>query len=210
MLKLKEINALWSKALISAAHARDLGTIAGFGYVDDGTHVCSAGIFVPRRADVLEVTWDITIKPIELDDVLRAAFMPELKVGAARRRSLRVAGAFAAPGLELDAGTFLVPVLDDPAPTIDAVLDRLLRVRREYLRVAPRSRDFIDQVHARVSREQACTPGGRLREALALIVAGEPAKAIEILETSIAGGENGPMSGPSGAVFPLLVRYLTR
>ncbi|MCU1479145.1 MAG: hypothetical protein JWQ64_3838 [Subtercola sp.] len=207
---LKEIQQYWDRAFTHAARHRGLRTVGGYGYTDDGIHVASVALVISRRSDPLRISWWVEIKPLKLDDILRDAFLPTLDVGPAKRRSLRVNGAFAAPALRLDRGEYLVALVEEPASTVNAVLDRFEDLRTEYLRVAPDPHDFIDQAQLRASDANSVSPSARLREALALVVAHRNDEAVRLLRNELDNHRHGPMGGPDGDVFDLLLKYLER
>ena len=208
MATLREIRKIWDGIFVEIAHARGLRTVGGYGYVDDGTYVSTLAIAIGAKSDPLAVTRFAEIKPIALDDVLWGAFMPELNIAPGKRRSLRVNGVFAAPGLELFWDNKSVGLEADPTPTIVDAVDEFLLRRAAFRQAAPSPIDFIDQVVARVPNEESSRPKARLREVLALIVAGHDGEALTMLERLLIQGERGPMGGPDGDVFHVLAKHL--
>jgi hypothetical protein len=89
---------------------------------------------VVADARVVRVEWMAQTKPLVLDDILWAAFMPDADLGGPRKRlNVRIYGVFTVSPLDIGAGTMEVPVSDEPAPHLAAVIGEFER-RRGRLR----------------------------------------------------------------------------
>ncbi|RGE24189.1 hypothetical protein [Leucobacter sp. wl10] len=206
MITRKEVNRNWSSCFRDAARRRGLRTVSGWAYNDDGAFVATVSLLVGVPSDPLRVHWDCGIKPLAVDDVLWAAFMPKEQFSAAKRRSLRVDGAFSSSPLEIGGGTHAVSLKADPEGVVGAVLDDFESLRAEFVRAAPGPSEYLEFV--RRATPPGATPQDLLRKALALEVAGCSAEAVALLEDALARGECGPMGGPDGEVFELLIRWV--
>lgn len=209
MATLKEISRVWNRRFIEVARERGLRTVGGYAYVYVDGYVASVGGYVAQATDPYTVSWSAFIKPAELDDILWAAFMPDLQLSPAKRRSLRVNGAFTSPALDLERGKVTAPLGEDPGLTLAVMFDRFDDLVTEYLQVAPAPSDFLAQLDARIPEDEAVRPQARLRYVLALIANGRREEAAELLRVEMAKDKFGPMISSQGrSVFDHLAESL--
>jgi len=209
MATLKEISRVWNRRFIEVARERGLRTVGGYAYVYVDGYVASVGGYVAQATDPYTVSWSASIKPAELDDILWAAFMPDLQLSPAKRRSLRVNGAFTSPALDLERGKVTAPLGEDPGLTLAVMFDRFDDLVTEYLQVAPAPSDFLAQLDARIPEDEAVRPQARLRYVLALIANGRREEAAELLRVEMAKDKFGPMISSQGrSVFDHLAESL--
>ncbi|MEV0670928.1 hypothetical protein [Mycobacterium sp. NPDC050441] len=202
----KELRKLWDQRIKDEATARGLKSVGGSVYRADDVYVAVllpiAG--VDRKAESVRLTWRAEIKPLVLDEILWAAFMPDQDLGGPRKRlNLRVNGAFTVSGLEIGAGSVQAQPTDDPGVVIAAMLDEFDRLSAEFIAAHPDVDAYLTAVRA-CPTEQAGRPRNRLREIVTLIAVGDRDAAAALADAEVAAGEQGPMSGPRGGVFELL------
>lgn len=205
---LPQTRRVWNRRFIEIARERGLRTSGGSAYIYVDGYVAFVCGYVERATDPYAVSWSASIKPAELDDILWAAFMPDLELSPAKRRSLRVNGWFTTPALDLERGKLWAPLGEDPGPTLAVMFDRFDELLTEYLQVAPTPTDFLDQLDARIPEDQAVRPQARLRYVLALIANGRRYEAAELLRAEIASGEIGLMRSRGRGVFEHLADSL--
>lgn len=195
---LPQTRRAWNRRFVEVARERGLRTVGGYAYVYVDGYVASVGGYVDQAPDPYTVSWSASIKPAQLDDILWAAFMPDLQLSPAKRRSLRVNGTFATPALDLEHGKLTAPLGEDPAPTLAILFDRFDELLTKYLQVAPTPADFLGQLDARIPEDEAVRPQARLRYALALIANGRREEAAELLRGEMAKDKFGPMISSQG------------
>ena len=133
MTTLAQLRTTWDRRFAEMARERGLRTVGGYAYTDDGGTLTASAVMIGAKSDPLRVSWWVETKPVALDDALWAAFLPDLDAGPAKRRTMRVNGAFAAPTLELARGVREVDLSAVPDETVAWVLDEM-GAQRESLR----------------------------------------------------------------------------
>ncbi|OCB50333.1 hypothetical protein A5721_01400 [Mycobacterium vulneris] len=202
----KELRKFWDQRIKDEATARGLKSVSGFVYRADAGYVA---VLVPivgvdRLAESVQLTWRAEIKPLALDEILWAAFMPDQDLGGSRKRlNLRVTGAFTVSGLDIGAGSVQALPTADPGAVIAEMLDEFDRLSVEFIAGHPDIDAYLAAVQA-LPAAQAGWPRNRLREIVTLIAVGDRDAAIAVADAEVAAGEQGPMSGPRGGVFELL------
>jgi hypothetical protein len=167
-------------------------TAAGF-VLDDVyvTELFYPQVFHPDQdPDRLRITWTVDIKPLAVDEILWAAFMPNVAMGRQMRINRRVNGAFKVTPLRVGSGHRDFPATDEP--DWDPVLDEFERVRAEFIIAHPTAADYaavVEQHPAGVAPSRALT-----RTVTALIAAGRSVDAARIADDAVARGERGGMS----------------
>ncbi|MEE6165087.1 MULTISPECIES: hypothetical protein [unclassified Mycolicibacterium] len=202
----KELRKLWDQRIKDECKARGLRFVGGSGFQADAVYlsVFSASRWATKGEAVPRWRWTATIKPLVLDEILWAAFMPDEDLGGPLKRlNLRVNGWFAVDGLDVGSGFVEVPDPAQPGTAVAVMLDEFERARSEFVAAHPDVATYLKAAQS-LPAEQAGWPRNRLREILTLIAVGDRDAAGALADAELAGGEHGPMSGPRGSVFELL------
>lgn len=141
-------------------------------------------------SDRLRITWDVSIKPLAVDEVLWAAFLPDVEMGPQMRINRRINGAFKIQPLRLSRTTRDVAATDEP--DWDPVLDEFERVRTDFIAAHPTATDFVSAL--RRADDGVAPSRGLTRMVTALIAAGHNTEAARAADQAIARGERGSMS----------------
>lgn len=166
---------------------------SGIAFVLDDIYITSVHATVvhpdsdPER---VRIDWVVDIKPLVVDDILWAAFLPDVVMGPQLRINRRVNGAFQVQPARIASGSREVAAGD--APDWDLVLDEFDQVRREFITTHPVIADFTAALELDGGRRAS---GQKLvRTITALIAADRAADAARVADDAIARGESGPMS----------------
>lgn len=194
MAKLSAAKKAWDDALAPACRTRGMRFVSGAGFAVDDVYITE--LFYPRVVhpdkdlDRLQITWTIEIKPLAVDDILWAAFLPDVPMGARMRINRRINGAFRVQPLRIGTGTRDVPA--SQAPDWGPVLDDFDRVRTEFTATYPAPADYVSALE---QRGDGIAPNRDLtRRVTALIAAGRSDEAAQIADDAIARGDSGGMS----------------
>lgn len=183
----------WVQALRPACRRRGMQFVSEEGFVLDDVYVTSvsAQVFHPDQdPDRLRITWTVRIKPLAIDDILWAAFIPEVVMGPKMRINRRVNGSCQVRSLRLDSASREVAAGDEP--DWDPVLDEFDRVRADFIAAHPTPADFVAALE---HSPDGIGPSRSLtRMITALIAAGRNADAARIADEAVARGERGGMS----------------
>ena len=198
----------WDQQFRTECRRRGLRFVAEHGFIADEVYLSSLSVAVRVVADarVVRVEWMAQTKPLVLDDILWAAFMPDADLGGPRKRlNVRIYGVFTVSPLDIGAGTMEVPVSDEPAPHLAAVIGEFERVHARFIAEHSTMADFLTAVRA------ADTPPDpdqrRLREIVALIAADRREEAVAIADAELAQGNHGPMWSSPAGVYEWLSLY---
>ncbi|CAM3792723.1 hypothetical protein MYFR107205_26845 [Mycolicibacterium frederiksbergense] len=168
--------------------------VTATGFVLDDVYVTELfypQVFHPGQdPDRLRITWTVDIKPLAVDDILRAAFMPDVAMGPQMRINRRVNGSCKVQPLRIGSGRRDVSAGDEP--DWDPVLDEFDRIRAEFIAAHPTPADFVSALE---HSPDGIAPNRALtRTVTALIAAGRNADAARIADEAVARGERGGMS----------------
>ncbi len=168
--------------------------VTGSGFVLDDVYVTE--LFYPQvfhsdqDPDRLRISWTVDIKPLAVDDILWAAFMPDVQMGPQMRINRRINGAVKVTPLRIGSGDRDVSAADEP--NWDPVLDEFDRIRHDFIAAHPSPADYVvalDRYPDRIAASRSLT-----RLITALIAAGHNEDAARVADEAIARGEQGPMS----------------
>ncbi|CAM3527913.1 hypothetical protein OCAE111667_14135 [Occultella aeris] len=143
-----------------------------------------------RDPERLEINWAVDIKPRAVDEILWAAFLPDVVMGPQKRINHHIAGAFQVRPIRIASASREVDV--GGAPDWDPVLDEFDRARSGFITTHPAVADFV----AVLEQDGGSRPSGQelVRTIAALIAADRAADAARIADEATARGERGPMS----------------
>ncbi|BDY27117.1 hypothetical protein MMAG44476_20332 [Mycolicibacterium mageritense DSM 44476 = CIP 104973] len=194
MAKGSPILRAWNDAFKPSCRSRGMRFVTATGFVLDKVYLTELfypQVFHPDKdPDRLRITWTVDIKPLAVDEILWAAFMPDEVMGPQKRINRRVNGAFKVQPLRIGSGHRDVPATDDP--DWDPVLDEFDRIRAEFITMHPTANDYaavVEQHPDGIAPNRALT-----RTVTALIAAGRNADAARMADDAVARGERGGMS----------------
>ncbi len=184
----------WADAFRPACRRHGMRFVTAVGFVLDDVYITELfypQVFHPDQdPDRLRITWTVDIKPIAVDEILWAAFLPDVVMGRQMRINRRINGAFKVTPLRIGSGHRDFPATDEP--DWDPVVEEFDHVRAEFIAAHPTLADYAEAV------EQATggiAPGRDLvRTVTALIAAGRTTDAARAADEAIARGERGSMS----------------
>ncbi|MUL81279.1 MULTISPECIES: hypothetical protein [unclassified Mycolicibacterium] len=202
-----DLRKLWDRRIKDDATARGLRSVGGFVYQSDEDYLA---VLIPIawpdiKAGTVRLSWRAEVKPLVLDEILWAAFMPDQDLGGPRKRlNLRVNGAFTVSGLDLGSGALTAQTADDPGVAVATMLDEFERLRAEFVAAHPTLDQYRDAVGPIASGDGSRRD--RLLQILTLMAAGDRDGAAAIADAEVAAGERGPMysSSQRAGVFELL------
>lgn len=194
----------WQQAFRLSVRGRGLRFVSEEAFVVDDVYITSLTPSVRAPAgEHIEVGWSAAVKPLAVDDVLWAAFMPEEEMSPGTRLNRRINGAFQIVPLEIARGSFEAPIADDPGPHWDVLLAAFGRIRTDFTAGHPRIDDYLSAIRA---ADLPARPVFRQREIATLIAAGHVAEAAGLAEAALGAGERGTMSSDAD-VFEYLAAY---
>jgi hypothetical protein len=172
--------------------------VSGEGFVIDDVYITGVCPSYWGRDAVMRLRWSVRIKPLALDDILWAAFMPDERMGPRMRINRRINGAFQIQPLVIEEGS--QDLQEGAEPDWESVLDQFESVRAGFIAEHPTPTEFVTALpdlttSSKPEREQMLT---------ALIAAGRADQAAELGAAMIARGEKGRMSGTVD-----VLKYLT-
>ncbi|MGV0676754.1 hypothetical protein ABQE62_11175 [Mycolicibacterium fortuitum] len=194
MAKESPILRAWNDAFKPACRRRGMRFVTATGFVVDDVYVTE--LFYPqvchpdKDPDRLRISWTVDIKPLAVDEILWAAFMPNEVMGPQKRINRRVNGAFKVQPLQIGSGHRDVSPTDEP--DWDPVLDEFDRLRAEFIPAHPTAADYAAVVEH--SPDGIAPSRALTRTITALIAAGRNADAARTADEAIARGERGGMS----------------
>lgn len=194
MAKGSPILRAWNDAFKPSCRRRGMRFVTAAGFVLDDVYVTELfypQVFHPDKdPDRLRISWTVDIKPLAVDEILWAAFMPDVVMGRQMRINRRINGAFRVQPLRIDSGRLDFPATDEP--NWDPVLDEFDRVRAEFIATHATAADYAAMVE---QHPDGIAPSRTLtRTVTALIAAGRNTAAARIADEAIARGERGGMS----------------
>jgi hypothetical protein len=194
----------WNDAFKAACKRRKALHVSGEAFTVDEVYFTTLNptVWLPDGNEV-KVTWNITIKPMAVDDILRRAFMPDLRMGPRMQLNRRVNGAFQVRPWTIGEGVFETPKTSDPEQHWSELLDEFGRIRGAFIDAHPTAADYLRVIRTAPHPERS---HNRLREITALIAAGLTEEAAAVADAELAAGEHGPMWSGAG-VFEYLSAY---
>ncbi|MCV7285368.1 hypothetical protein H7J87_08515 [Mycolicibacterium wolinskyi] len=181
----------WADAFRPACRARGMRFVSEEGFLLDDVYLTSISTQVFHEgSEALRITWDVSIKPLAIDEVLWAAFLPDVEMGPKMRINRRINGAFTIQPLRLSRASHDVAATDEP--DWEPVLDEFDRVRADFIADHPTAADFVSAL--RRADDGIAPSRGLTRLVTALISAGDNTEAANIADEAIARGERGSMS----------------
>lgn len=187
-----DVTKAWYTAFTSACKARRMRFVSDTGFIVDDVYITSLSVTVHRVGkDLLQMSWTTGIKPMPVDDILWASFLPDVQMGTRMRLNRRINGTFRVWPLILDEGRRQVAIASQPDWS-DA-LGQFSRVHAEFVAKHPTAAGFVEAVRAHSDAEQRPSVN-IVREITALLAAGANAEAADVADAAIARGEQGNMS----------------
>ncbi|MFX4272541.1 hypothetical protein ACQBAR_05105 [Propionibacteriaceae bacterium Y1685] len=181
----------WLDAFRAAARARGMKFVSGAAFVVDDVHIASITASVRKQgSEQLRIGWTVDVKPLAVDEVLWAAFLPEVTMGPTKKINHRITGAFQVRPVRLADQHRVVDVAEDP--NWEAALDEFDRVRQEFVAVHPDLTTFI--ASSKPADDDQLTGHALVRMITALIADDRGAEAARLADEAIARGESGHMS----------------
>lgn len=108
--------------------------VSGEAYVVDDVYISAVWPISWHVEDgLVKITWRVWIKPLALDDVLWAAFLPDVEMGPRMRLTRRINGAFKIKPLQIAEGNLALPITDEPDSRWEALLAEFERVRADFI-----------------------------------------------------------------------------
>lgn len=194
MAKGSPILRAWNDAFKPACRRRGMRFVTAVGFVLDNVYVTE--LFYPQvfhpdsDPDQLRITWTVDIKPLAVDEILWAAFLPDEVMGPQKRINRRVNGASKVQPLRIGSGHRDVSPTDEP--DWDPVLDEFDRIRAEFIAAHPTAADYAAVVEH--SPDGIAPSRALTRTVTALIAAGRATDAARIADDAVTRGERGGMS----------------
>lgn len=183
----------WIDAFRPACRARGMRFVSGEGFTVDDVYIASIrpAVFHPDNdPERLRINWEIAIKPLAVDEILWAAFLPDVKMGKQMRINRRINGAFQIQPLRLTGTGKDIPSAD--RPEWDPVLEDFDLVRADFIAAHPTSAGYVTALEQGTDR--IADNRDRTRMITALMAAGRNADAARLADEAIARGESGEMS----------------
>ncbi|MFV8142043.1 hypothetical protein ACNQR7_31140 [Mycolicibacterium senegalense] len=168
--------------------------VSGDGFVLDDIYITSVStqVFHPDGdLDKLRISSTFSVKPLAVDEILWAAFCPNVTMGPKMRINRRINGACQVQPLRLERGVREVVATDEP--DWGPVLDEFDRVRNDFVAAHPQPADYA-AVLEEGSHDGIAPSRTRTRMVTALIAAGRNGDAARVADEAIARGERGGMS----------------
>lgn len=194
MAKGSPILRAWNDALRPTCKSRGMRFVSATGFILDDVYVTELfypQVFHPDQdPDRLRISWTVEIKPLAVDEILWAAFMPDEVMGRQMRINRRINGAFKVQPLRIGSGHHDFPATDEPDWA--SVLNEFDRIRTEFIAAHPTVNDYAAVVEH--SPDGIAPSRALTRTVTALIAAGRNADAAVIADEAIARGERGGMS----------------
>ena len=199
----KQLARTWDQAFTAACREAKIRHVSGTGYIADDTYLTEVYAIEVRNGPLATHSWSISIKPLLVDDILWAVFLPDTDLGGPRARlNHRIAGAFSATSQEIARGHRPLPLDTDPRPVLDALLDEFTTTRDIFIAAYPTVTDFYQRVRG------AHYGRARLLEVLTLLAIDDYRNAKKAISAAIDYGDLVfSTAGRDGSVFHDLDRY---
>lgn len=184
----------WNEAFKPACRARKMRFVGWEGFVVDEVYIAAVQgrVAHPHRdTDRLRITWTFTIKPMAVDEILWAAFMPEVTMGPQMRINRRINGAFQVQPLRMDTGWQDVAATEQP--DWEPVLDRFENTLDGFIKDYPSVTDYVTALQRMPDGIASNRDVTRL--VTALMAAGRSEDAAQLAQQAIDAGESGSMFG---------------
>lgn len=167
--------------------------VSGTAFVLDDVYLTSVDARVvhpDQEPGRLRIDWAVEIKPLAVDDVLWAAFLPDVVMSRQVRVNRRVNGAFQVRPLRIASGSR--DVAAGGAPDWNPVLDACGAARDDFIAAHPDAAGFV----AALEQDGGGHASGQglVRVVAALVAADRAQDAARVADDAIARGERGPMA----------------
>ncbi|SIH25012.1 Uncharacterised protein [Mycobacteroides abscessus subsp. abscessus] len=205
MVRRAVVPQLWIDAFRPACRARGLRYVGQEGFVVDDVYISSIlpSVFHPDKDTTrLRISWEIRIKPLAVDEILWAAFMPDVAMGPQMRINRRINGAFQVQPLQLQHAS--TERSADDEPNWGPILDEFDAARTEFIHTHPTLNDYVHALQNPPDRIAANR--NRTRMITALMAAGRNTDAAHMAQEAIDRGEQGSMSSTTD-VLKYLAAY---
>jgi hypothetical protein len=180
--------------------------VSGEGFVVDDVYLTELWPKVQQDGSGgVVISWQILIKPLAVDDVLWAAFMPEVVMGPTMRINRRINGAFRIQPLTIATGSRTAAPGDEPEPHWDSLIDEFDAIRTDFVTGHPTAAHFLAAIRADAPAERRAIDVQR--ELTTLIAIDRGPEAAALAEATLAAGEQGTMSTDNLDVLELLAVY---
>lgn len=193
------VNEPWAAQFKRVSRDSGLRFVADIAYRVQGIYLAQLSVWRERSSEDAqsELRWRAGIKPLVLDDILWAAFLPRADLGGERARlNLKVRGGFTADPLSIGEGVIAAGHTGDPDGGLRALIDQFDSVTAQFIDRYPRVSDYLIALGDLIAESVHPRPRHQLRQILALIAAGRPGEAAALADAQIAAGDTGPFSGP--------------
>ena len=199
----KQLARDWDQAFTAACREAKIRHVGGFGYIADDTYLTEFRGGGVRNGPLATHSWSISIKPLLVDDILWAVFMPDTDLGGPRARlNHRITGAFSVSSHEIARGHRPLPLDTNPRPVLDALLDEFTTTRDTFIAAYPTVSDFYQRVRG------AHYGRARLLEVLTLLAIDDYRNAKKAIAAAIDHGDVVFSTlGREGSVFHDLDQY---
>lgn len=181
---------LWAEALRAASKRRGMKFVSGMAYVVDGVYLTT---LVPQ----LGSQYTVNIKPLVVDEIFWAAFMPEEKMTARMRLNRRMNGAFLVRPMTLVSGAAVAE--DADGPDWEPLLDEFERVRADFIAQHPTVEDFAE-AQARLQPGHTASGTALPLTITSLMAAGRSEEAALLADEAISRGQSSGMSSTVDAL----------
>ncbi|SLC83879.1 hypothetical protein [Mycobacteroides abscessus] len=183
----------WLDAFRPACRARGLRFVSGEGFTVDDNYIASIrpAVFHPGKdRGWLRVDWEIVIKPLAVDEILWAAFLPDVEMGKQMRINRRINGAFHVQPLRLAKAGMDLSSAD--RPDWGPVLEDFDRMCADFIAAHQTPAGYVAALEKGTDR--IADNRDRTRMITALMAAGRNAEAGQLADEAIARGESGGMA----------------
>lgn len=165
-------------------------------YVSGMAHVVD-GVYLTTLVPQVGSQYTVNIKPLAVDEIFWAAFMPEEKMTARMRLNRRMNGAFLVRPMTLVSGAAVAEAAD--GPDWEPLLDEFERVRADFIAQHPTVEDFAE-VQARLQPGHTASGTALPLTITSLMAAGRSEEAALLADEAISRGQSSGMSSTVDAL----------
>jgi hypothetical protein len=200
----RELQKQWDDAFKAVCKSRRMWLVSREAFAVDDVYFTALNptVWLPT-GDEVKVTWEITIKPMAVDDILWRAFLSDVQMGPRMRLNRRVNGAFQVTPWTIGEGVLETPKSSDPEQQWSELLAEFDRIRGAFISEHPTAADYLRVIR---TGDHPDWPRNRLREITTLIAAGRAEEAAATADAALAAGEHQGMSSSAG-VYEYLSAY---
>lgn len=185
---------LWAEALRAASKRRGMKYVSETAYAVDHVYLATLVAQV-RFGDEPVFRYTVNIKPLAVNEIFWAAFMPEVHMTAQMRINRRINGAFLIRPLTIASGT--AEPQGAGVPEWEPILDEFERTRAAFTQAHPTVEAFAEaqaEAQGRLQSGHAASGTALPLTITALIAAGRGEEAASLAEQAISRGEHSGMS----------------